>query len=161
MLDVLLEQNARSVSYKVSKMQNSLILSTGEVTVWQRMVLLLRQLKATISSRQLWHLLKPGQVFYSPGRTFKYRVVGPCCRLYDRECLPYPCCSLDWRGKQPSWRRIGRRFVPDVATQRSPSYCVQLLNYPNSEFVITLHWFKLSAQQQQWWYAKRPLITAH
>lgn len=111
----------------------------------------LRRIKARIRRP----LLHPGQVFYSPGRTFKYRVVGACCRLYDREQLPYPCCSLDWRGKQPSWRRIGRRFVLDVAAQRSPSYCVQLLDYPNCEpFVITMYWLKLSPQKQQWWYSK-------
>lgn len=104
--------------------------------------------------------LKLGQVFYSPGGTFKYRVIGACCRLYDRENLPYPCCRLCWRGKEPFWNRIGKRFVPDIAVKRSPSYCVQLVNYPEAEpFVMTLYWMKLSPEQQQWWYAARSPVA--
>jgi hypothetical protein len=39
-------------------------------------------------------------------------------RLFDREELPWPCCRIAWRSKEPSWRRVGRRFVADVAQQR-------------------------------------------
>jgi len=42
----------------------------------------------------------------SPGGQFSFRVLGPCCRLFDREELPWPCCRLAWRSKEPSWRRI-------------------------------------------------------
>lgn len=139
---------------------NTHTLTPSSTKAWrtlQKMKLRLWRIKARIRRP----LLTPGQVFYSPGGTFRYRVIGACCRLYDRENLPYPCCSLDWRGKQPSWRRIGRRFVPDVAAQRSPSYCVQLLDCPNSEpFVITLYWMKLSPQKQQWWYSKQRMDRA-
>lgn len=98
------------------------------------------------------HPLKGGDIVLSPGGTQKYKVIGACCRLYDRENLPYPSCSLDWKGKQPSWRRIGKRFIVDLASKRSPSYSVQVINYPDSApFVITLHWVNLSSQRQNWW----------
>lgn len=125
-------------------------------TSWKNIKLHLLQLEAALLNKLLRHPLKLGQILYSPSGTFKYRVIGACCRLYDRENLPHPCCSLSWHGKQPSWRRIGKRFVPDIAVKRSPSYCVQLLDYPEAEpFVMTLHWVKLSAKQQAWWYSKR------
>lgn len=102
------------------------------------------------------HPLKPGRLFKSPGGIFTYRVIGACCRLYDRENLPHLCCSLEWHGKQPSWRRIGKRFVPDIAVKHSPSYCVQLMDYPGAEpVVMTLYWVKLSDVQHKWWYARR------
>ena len=72
-------------------------------------------------------LLEPGSVHTSPGGQYSFRVIGPCCRLFDREELPWPCCRLAWRSKEPSWRRIGRRFVPDLAARRCPSYAVELL----------------------------------
>ena len=50
-------------------------------------------------------MLEQGQTFRSPGGGFSYEVIGPCCRLYDREELPYPSCSLQWKGKQPSWKK--------------------------------------------------------
>lgn len=101
-------------------------------------------------------LLRPGHTFSSPGGHFTYRVVGPCCRLFDREELPWPCCRLQWRSKEPSWRRVGRRFVPDIAAKRSPSYQVEILNpeYPTDPMVLTMYWIKLSPDEQQWWYAK-------
>ena len=72
-------------------------------------------------------VLAPGSEHTSPGGQYSYRILGPCCRLYDREDLPWPCCRLAWRSKEPSWRRIGRRFVPDVGARRCPSYAVELL----------------------------------
>jgi hypothetical protein len=43
-----------------------------------------------------------------------------------------------------------------MGVKRSPSYCVQLVDYPEAEpFVMTLHWLKLTPEQQQWWYTKR------
>jgi len=142
-------------------MQNTLLLAGLIETIGKRIELYLLRLKAALLLKLLRHPLLSGQIIYSPGGTFKYRVVGACCRLYDRECLPYPCCSLDWHGKQLLWRRIGRRLVPDVVAKRSPSYRVELVDCPNWEpFVTTLNWLKLSPQQQQWWYAKRPLIVA-
>lgn len=82
--------------------------------------------------------------------------MGACCRLFDREELPYPCCRLEWRGKEPSWRRIGRRFVPDLASRQSPSYCVEILGQTRSEgeFVLTLHWVKLSSDERNWWHPR-------
>ena len=129
---------------------------------WKRIMLHLLRLKAVLLLKLLRHPLKPGQVFYSPGGTFKYRVIGACCRLYDRENLPHPCCRLCWKGKEPFWNRRGKRFVSDTAAARSPSYCVQLVDYPEAEpFVMTLHWVKLSPEQKAWWYVKRvPVVAA-
>ncbi len=103
------------------------------------------------------HPWEAGQVFQSPGAHFTYRVVGPCCRLYDREQLPWPCCRIQWRSKEPSWRRIGRRFVPDMATRHFPSYAVEILGqgYRGEPFVLTLYTVRLSPAEQNWWYTKR------
>lgn len=101
------------------------------------------------------HPWPTGYIFQSPGHQFSYRVIGPCCRLFDREQLPWPCCRVQWRGKEPSWRRIGRRLIADLSAKRYPSYCVELLGYPGSApLVTTLYTDRLSPQQQQWWYAK-------
>ena len=102
------------------------------------------------------HPLPSGTIIRSPGGSYRYQIIGVCCRLYDREVLPYPSCSIAWRGKQPSWRRIGRRFVPDMATTRSPSYCVRLLDFPGVDVkVITIHWVVLSEKDRLWWYSPR------
>ena len=101
------------------------------------------------------HPLQSGQVFYSPGGHFSYRVIGPCCRLFDREQLPWPCCRLQWRGKEPSWRRIGKRFIADISTKQAPSYCVEILGLEASEqaFVTTFYWVKLPQSVKEWWYS--------
>jgi len=101
-------------------------------------------------------LLPHGYTFSSLGGHFTYRVIGPCCRLFDRDELPWPCCRLQWRSKEPSWRRVGRRFVPDIAAKRSPSYHVEILNpeYPTEPVIVTMYWIKLPAMEQQWWYTK-------
>ena len=55
-------------------------------------------------------------------------------------------------------RRIGRRFVPDLASRRCPSYAVELLQ-PGARptrTVITLFPVRLGAQLQEWWYSKLP-----
>jgi hypothetical protein len=108
-----------------------------------------------LQSKALPHPLQSGQVFYSPGCHFSYQVIGPCCRLFDREELPWPCCRLHWHGKEPSWRRIGRRFVPDIATKHAPSYCVKILGQESSfqPFVTTLYWVKLPQSVKEWWYS--------
>jgi hypothetical protein len=104
-------------------------------------------------------VLRYGQIIMSPGGAFKYKVIGPVSHLFDREELPWPSCSLTFRGKQPSWRRIGRRFVPDIATLRHPSYCVQLLDEFNRPvghpFITTFFWLQLSPKQSEWWTTKR------
>lgn len=102
------------------------------------------------------HPWPSGHVFHSPGSQFGYRVIGPCCRLFDREQLPWPCCRLSWRSKEPSWRRIGRRFIADIATKRYPSYYVELLGYEQmtEAFVLTLYMTKLSPVEQDWWYTR-------
>ncbi|MBV9389411.1 MAG: hypothetical protein JOZ78_23560 [Chroococcidiopsidaceae cyanobacterium CP_BM_ER_R8_30] len=107
------------------------------------------------------HPLQLGQIFCSPGGHFSYRVIGPCCRLFDREQLPWPCCRLEWRGKEPSWRRIGKRFIADVATKNSPSYCVEILGPEAAKqpFVTTLYWVKLSAPVQEWWHSGKRQTT--
>lgn len=103
------------------------------------------------------HPWSSGYVFQSPGAHITYRVIGPCCRLYDREQLPWPCCRLQWRSKEPSWRRIGKRLVPDMATRKFPSYNVEIVSqsYRGTPFVTTLYTVRLSSEEQNWWYTKR------
>ncbi|GAC1460558.1 MAG: hypothetical protein NVS2B14_08110 [Chamaesiphon sp.] len=102
------------------------------------------------------YTFQTGQVFGSPGGHFTYRVIGPCCRLFDREDLPWPCCRLEWHSKEPSWRRIGRRFVADIGVKHSPSYCVEIVGQEASfqPFITTLYWVKLPQSIQEWWYSK-------
>lgn len=103
-------------------------------------------------------ILCKGQVIFSPSGRFKYEVIGPCCRLFDREDLPWTSCSLQWRGKQPSWRRIGRRFVLDQGSKRHPSYAVRLLDqdYETRPQLLTLYWLPLTAQEQEFWHSRKP-----
>ncbi|NJN56053.1 MAG: hypothetical protein HC879_00395 [Leptolyngbyaceae cyanobacterium SL_5_9] len=107
--------------------------------------------------RATQHPLPSGQIFQSFGSHFTYRVVGPCCRLFDREELPWPCCRLQWHGKEPSWRRIGKRFVVDLATQNSPSYAVEIVGqeYSGEPIVLTLYAVKLPQSIREWWHSKR------
>lgn len=109
-----------------------------------------------LSLNQLDHPWQSGQIFYSPGGHFSYRVIGACCRLFDREQLPWPCCRLQWRSKEPSWRRIGKRFIADIATKNYPSYCVEILGHGRAApFVITLYLSKLPPAKKEWWYANK------
>ena len=103
-------------------------------------------------------LLPPGSEQPSPGGMYSFRVLGPCCRLFDREELPWPCCRLQWRSKEPSWRRVGKRFVPDLAARRCPSYSVELLQpgLRPTPTVLTLFAERLSPELQGWWYSRRP-----
>ena len=66
-----------------------------------------------------FEFFKTGSVQSSYGGQYSYKVIGPCCRLYDREELPWPCSRLAWRSKEPSWRRIGSRFVADMASRNA------------------------------------------
>jgi hypothetical protein len=103
-------------------------------------------------------MLDSGVSFQSPGGTFAYVVVGPCCRLYDREELPWPSCSLAWKGKQPSWKRIGKRLVADIAVKRFPSYAV-IGSDRHGNFwtdVVTDYTYQLPSAQRRWWYAPTP-----
>ncbi|BAY51628.1 hypothetical protein NIES2134_107800 [Thermostichus vulcanus NIES-2134] len=108
---------------------------------------------ASSITRECSPLWPAGTRFHSPGYSFSYEVVGPCCRLFDREQLPWPCCRIAWRSKEPSWRRIGRRLVVDSATKRHPSYWVRHIE-TNTMMVITLYWVELPANDRQWWYGK-------
>lgn len=108
-------------------------------------------------------LLPPGSRFRSPGGRFVYEVLGPVSRLYDREQLPWPSCSLQWRGKQPSWRRIGARYTADLATQRCPSYAVRGIDADGNtwEDVVTIYWEKLTPELRRWWTTKQPQAAAY
>lgn len=104
------------------------------------------------------HPLECGKWIRSPGQGFAYQVLGPVCRLYDREELPWPSCSLQWKGKQPSWNRVGKRFVADLAASRCPSYAVYAVDQWGNQWtqVLTLYYQKLSATEKQWWITKKP-----
>jgi hypothetical protein len=114
--------------------------------------------RRSVSAQAATALLDPGSEHASPGGQYTYRVLGPCCRLFDREELPWPCCRLAWRSKEPSWRRVGRRFVADLASRRCPTYAVELLQ-PGARptrTVITLFTERLGSELQEWWYSKLP-----
>ena len=102
------------------------------------------------------YLLSVGTIIPSPGGHFNYRILGACCRLFDRDELPWPCCRIQWRSKEPSWRRIGKRFVPDLATKRFPSYMVEIIDheYSREPFILTLYWLKFPPDVQDWWYTR-------
>ena len=98
-----------------------------------------------MSRSEAQELLACGSVHTSPGGQYSFRVIGPCCRLA-------------WRSKEPSWRRVGRRFVPDLAARRCPSYAVELLQ-PGSRptaTVLTLFSQTFSRELQEWWYSRLP-----
>jgi hypothetical protein len=85
-------------------------------------------------------------------------VIGPVCRLYDREELPWPSCNLNWKGKQPSWNRIGKRFIPDMAAARCPSYQVEGVDAYGNTWTqsITLYEEKLTNDLRRWWITRKP-----
>ena len=96
-----------------------------------------------------------GKKFKSPGGSFAYEVSGPVCRLFDRDELPWPSCP--WPGgKQPSWRRVGRRFVADLAVRRCPSYAVRAVDSSGTEWeqILTLYQHRLTPEEKIWWYGK-------
>ncbi|ACY75741.1 conserved hypothetical protein [Cyanophage PSS2] len=103
-------------------------------------------------------MLKSGTTFDSPGGSFNYMVLGPVCRLYDREQLPWPSCSLIWRGKQPSWNRIGPRFVPDMATCKCPSYAVVGIDRSSKTWysVVSDFSYRMPTSERKWWIWKGP-----
>ena len=103
------------------------------------------------------HPWPSGHIFESPGGHITYRVIGPCCRLYDRNQLPWPCCRIQWRSKEPSWRRIGKRFTVDMATRKHPSYSVEIIgqSYRSEPVVMTLYTVKMTRELQDWWHTKR------
>lgn len=103
-------------------------------------------------------MLKPGTTFRSPGGSFSYTVQGAVCRLYDREELPWPCCRLSWKGKEPSWKRVGRRFVADLGATRFPSYAVTGVDRQGNEWeqVMTDPTYILSMDEKRWWYSRTP-----
>lgn len=103
-------------------------------------------------------ILPSGSAFKSHGGRFGYRVVGPVCRLYDREELPWPACRLSWKGKEPSWNRVGKRLVPDLAATRCPSYQVEGVDAYGTTWqqTITLYDEKLTPELSAWWVTKKP-----
>ena len=104
-------------------------------------------------------MLRIGKKIQSPGGSFVYEIQGPVCVLYDRDQLPWPSCSLAWKGKQPSWNRQGRRFVPDLAASRCESYWVKAEDAHGCtwEQALTLFPNRLSRQEKEWWYWKGPI----
>lgn len=104
------------------------------------------------------HPIRRNKILRSYGGSFVYEVQGPVCRLYDREELPWPSCSLAWKGKQPSWNRQGPRLVPDISANRCPSYSVTGYDHYGNrwEQVLSLYDVKLSKSERSWWVWKGP-----
>jgi len=104
------------------------------------------------------HPLISGKLIRSHGGSFVYQIIAPVCRLYDREDLPWPSCSVTWKGKQPSWNRIGARLVPDMAAMRCPSYVVEGRDLHGNCWneVVIFYWERLDASTKNWWYYKGP-----
>jgi len=103
-------------------------------------------------------IIPGGSAFKSHGGRFGYRVIGPVCRLYDRNELPWPSCSLSWRGKQPSWNRVGKRLIPDMAAARCPSYQVEGVDAYGNTWTqsMTLYEEKLVSDLKHWWITRKP-----
>lgn len=103
-------------------------------------------------------VLPHGKKLLSPGQSFFYVVQGPCCILYDREELPWPSCSLAWKGKQPSWNRVGKRLVPDMAASRCPAYFVTARDSWGNEWqqTLVLYHVRLAEPLRRSWYWKGP-----
>ena len=103
-------------------------------------------------------MLDSGTTFRSPGGSFAYVVQGPVCRLYDREQLPWPCCRLSWRGKEPSWNRVGRRYVGDLAVKNFPSYSVIGMDRHGASWVdvVTDFTYRLPDEVRRWWNSRTP-----
>jgi hypothetical protein len=53
---------------------------------------------------------------------------------------------------------VGRRFVPDLAARRCPTYVVELLQPGLRPTITTITLFaeRLSPGLQEWWYSKKP-----
>jgi hypothetical protein len=104
------------------------------------------------------HPLDHGNWLRSPGGGFAYKILGPCCLLFDREELPWPSCSLVWKGKQPSWNRVGPRFVADLAASQCPSYAVDALDQWGNRWtqVVTVYYQRLTKEEKQWWITRKP-----
>jgi len=103
-------------------------------------------------------MMIPGDVVMSPAGGFIYTIQGAVCRLFDREELPWPSCSLQWKGKQPSWNRVGCRFVPDMASRRFQSYSVVGIDTWGLEWVDVMTMYfepQLSNTEARWWYHPR------
>ncbi len=111
-----------------------------------------------LSIEAIDYLMSHDSIHTSVGGQYSFRIIGPCCRLYDREQLPWPCCRLAWRSKEPSWRRIGKRFVPDIAAQKCPSYSVEILQpgFKPTRTVLTLFQDRFQSDLQEWWYSRHP-----
>jgi len=107
-------------------------------------------------------MLSHGKKIRSHGGSFLYEVIGPVCVLYDRESLPWPSCSLQWKGKQPSWNRQGKRFVADIAASRCSAYAVsaQDLWGANWTQVLVFYEQRLSKKEKHFWYWKGPSSKA-
>jgi len=99
-------------------------------------------------------MLKISKKVRSHGGSFVYEIMAPVCVLYDREELPWPSCSLRWKGKQPSWNRQGRRFVPDLAASRCPAYAVKATDLWGCcwEQILIMYDQRLSRQEKDFWY---------
>lgn len=105
------------------------------------------------------HPLPPGKYIRSHGGLFCYVILGPVCRLYDREELPWPSCSCQWKGKQPSWNRVGKRFIPDMATSRCPSYSVIGVDIDGNTWtdIYTMYEVRLTKNEKDWWVTRKPV----
>ena len=104
-----------------------------------------------------------GKKLRSPGGSFFYEVQGPCCVLYDREQLPWPSCRLSWKGKEPSWNRVGKRFVPDLAASRCPAFSVKAHDAWGDTWdqVLVIYHDRLEGELKRSWYAKVPAGHAY
>jgi hypothetical protein len=53
---------------------------------------------------------------------------------------------------------VGKRFIADMATRRSPSYSVEIIGQEGKReaIVITLYAVKLTPAQREWWHSRKP-----
>lgn len=105
------------------------------------------------------NILKPNSV-YIPGRSMRYLILCPVRLYFDQENSPYPCCSLAWKGKQPSWNRQGNRWKLDIASRRRATYLSQIIlddGYLGGCYIQWGH--LLNKQEQQWWNGKYKTLS--
>lgn len=64
---------------------------------------------------------------------------------------------MSWKGKQPSWRRVGPRFVADLTCRRFPSYAVHGVDQWGAEWdsIYTIYPERLRGREAEWWYSRR------
>jgi hypothetical protein len=87
-------------------------------------------------------IIEYGTEIQSFGGSFRYKVLGAVCLLYDKS-------QLSWFNPEKE-----QRFVCDLATKNRASYVVELLDYPKIDDKIKFLTSpkNLKKDLKNWWY---------